>query len=257
MSKINNTVISYGIALIKAMPLNNIYQKINNEKEYQLLFIKKRVTYAFITFVKGIYNKHNDIELIKLFNNMTIEEKICIMSLNFNIIWHKLYIMHPYNKIIIKDLQKFENYKNKFEKRFLYDEGKRLLKLIRNTKSVNKLWEMPKGMNNKNESPLNAAIREFTEETNIKKNKYKILYNIEPIEYVFNDENITYKYVYYIALLLDNKYIPNIELNLNGNSIMESIDIKFFNYMEITLINKDPKFLKFIKKIFKLTKQYI
>jgi 8-oxo-dGTP pyrophosphatase MutT (NUDIX family) len=145
----------------------------------------------------------------------------------------------------------------KFEKRFLFDEGKRLLKLIKNTKSVSKLWEIPKGMNNKNESSLNAAIREFTEETNIKKNKYKILYNLDPIEYIFIDDNITYKYVYYLAVMLDNKYVPNIELSINSNSLMESIDIKFLNILEISIINKDPKFLKFIKKIFKYTKSYM
>ena len=245
--KKNNMVISYGIALTKKNKINN---------NYELLFIKKRVTYAYITFIKGIYNKNNDNELIKLFDNMTIEEKICIMSLNFSIMWHKLYLTLPYNRVALKDLSKFENSKTKFEKRFLYDEGKRLLKLIKNTKSINKLWEIPKGMVNRNESEINAAIREFNEETNIKKNKYKILFNIEPLVYIFSDDNTTYKYVYYLAIMLDNKYIPNIELNLNRPSIMESIDIKFLNIIEISMINKNKAFIKFVKKIFKLSKYY-
>lgn len=171
--------------------------------------------------------------------------------------WYKLYMVHPYNRYMVKDLSKFENYKNKFEKRFLFDEGKRLLKLIKNTRSVSKLWEIPKGMINKNESTLNAAIREFREETNIKKNKYKILYNINPLEYIFVDDNITYKYVYYLAVMLDNKYVPNVELSITSNSLKESIDIKFLNIIEISIINKDLKFNKFIKEIFKKTKPYI
>lgn len=248
MNKQTNIVISYGVALTK---------KNKNTNNYELLFIKKRVTYAFITFIKGVYNKNNDNELINLFNNMTIEEKISIMSLNFNIMWYKLYMVHPYNRYVIKDLSKFENCKNKFEKRFLLDEGRRLLKLIKNTKSISKLWEIPKGMVNKNESSINAAIREFSEETNIKKNKYKILYNLNPMEYIFIDDNITYKYVYYLAVMLDNKYVPNIELSINSNSLMESIDIKFLNITEISMINKEPKFLKFIKEIFKKTKKYM
>jgi 8-oxo-dGTP pyrophosphatase MutT (NUDIX family) len=248
INKQQNIITSYGIALTKKNKLLDCYE---------LLYIKKRVTYAYITFIKGIYNKNNDNELIRLFNNMTIEEKICIMSLNFNIMWHKLYLMHPYNRIILKDLQKFENSKNKFEKRFLYDEGKRLLKLIKNTKSVHKLWEIPKGMINKNESHINAAIREFNEETNIKKNKYKILYNVKPLIYIFEDDNITYKYVYYLAIMLDSKYIPNVELNVNSQSLMESIDIKFLNINEISLINKDKKYIDFVKKIFKLAKTYV
>jgi len=248
--KKNNVVVSYGIALTKKNKINN------TDIEYELLFIKKRATYAYISFVKGIYNKNNDNELLKLFNNMTIEEKICIMSLNFNIMWHKLYLTLPYNRVALKVLSKFENSKTKFEKRFLYDEGRRLLKLIKNTKSINNLWEIPKGMANRNESDINAAIREFNEETNIKKNKYKILFNIEPVVYIFNDDNTTYKYVYYLAVMLDNKYVPNIELNLNRSSIMESIDIKFLNIVEISMLNKNKAFINFVKKIFKLTKSY-
>ena len=56
--------------------------------------------------------------------------------------------------------------------------------------------------------------------------------------------------------MLDNKYIPNIELNLNRPSIMESIDIKFLNIIEISMINKNKAFIKFVKKIFKLSKYY-
>ena len=63
-------------------------------------------------------------------------------------------------------------------------------------------------MSNKNESNINAAIREFYEETNIKKNKYKLLYNIEPIEYTFEDDNIKYKYNLIILLFF---YIKNIK----------------------------------------------
>ena len=62
----NNIVTSYGIALIKKNKL------LNNNNNYEVLMIKKRLTYAFIAFAKGIYNKHNDTELIKLFSNILI-----------------------------------------------------------------------------------------------------------------------------------------------------------------------------------------
>lgn len=241
-------ITSYGLALAR---------KNNVTNQYELLFIKKRLTYAYITFVKGIYNKNNDNELIKLFNNMTIEEKLCISSLNFNIIWFKSYLSLP-NKLPLKDLTKYENCRSKFEKRFLFDDGKRLLKLIKNTKSAYGIWEMPKGMINKNESDINAAIREFCEETGIKKNKYKILYDKDPMVYTFVDDNTTYKYVYYLAVMLDKKYFPCIELSLEKNSaIMESMDIKFFNIHYISLIYAGNKnFINFAKNIIKIVKKY-
>ena len=43
-------VTSYGIALVRKN-INNIYE---------ILFIKKRLSYAFIAFIKGIYNRNND-----------------------------------------------------------------------------------------------------------------------------------------------------------------------------------------------------
>lgn len=239
-------VTSYGIALVKKNKINN---------RYEILFIKKRITYAYITFVKGIYNKNNDNELIKLFNNMTIEEKISIMSLNFNNIWYMSYLTIPHN-LIPKDLSKYESCKHKFEKRFLNDNGKRLLKLLKNTKNINSVWEIPKGMQNKNEQIINTAIREFSEETGIKKNKYKLLWDVPPLEYVFNDENVTYKYVYYVGIMLDHKYVPNIELDINKSTIMESSDIKFINMDEIKLLTNN-NLAKFVSKIFNIAKNYI
>ena len=243
-------ITSYGIALVKKNKLKN------NNSQYEVLMIKKRLTYAFIAFSKGIYNKNNDNELLRLFDNMTVEEKFSIMSLNFNIIWHKLTLSIPYiNKYSARELSKYEKCKIKFEKSFLFDNGKKLLIIIKKSKHSKKIWEIPKGGNNKNESNINAAIREFYEETNIKKNKYKLLYNLTPITYIFTDENVTYKYVYYIGILLDNKYQVHLDFKENGH-IMEITDIKFFNIHEIKMINDNSKFLSIIKNIIKLSKPY-
>lgn len=243
-------ITSYGIALVKKNKL------ILNQNQYEVLFIKKRLTYAFIAFVKGIYNKNNEDELLRMLNTMTVDEKFCIMSLNFNIMWYKLTLNLPYqNRFISKDINKFEKCKLKFEKNFLNDNGKRLLGIINHSKSSKKIWEMPKGTTNKSESGINAAIREFSEETNIKKNKYKILYDIKPITFIFTDENITYKYIYYIAVLLDNKYKPSLDFRINSN-IMEITELKFFTISELKLININTKLINCIKKIFKISKPY-
>jgi len=243
-------ITSYGIALVKK---NKISEKLN---QYEVLMIKKRLTYSFIAFVKGCYNKNNENELLRMFNNMTVDEKFCIMSLNFNIMWYKSTLSLPYqNKFISKDISKFEKCKLKFEKNFLHDNGKRLLNIMKKSKSSKKIWEIPKGSNNKNESNINAAIREFSEETNIKKNKYKILYHINPIIYTFTDENVTYRYVYYIAILLDNRYQLYLDFKPNSN-IMEITELKFFSINELKLINIDSKLITCIQKIFKISKSY-
>jgi 8-oxo-dGTP pyrophosphatase MutT (NUDIX family) len=187
---------------------------------------------------------------------MTVDEKFCIMSLNFNIMWYKSMLSLPYNnRYTSKDISKFEKCKNRFEKSFLIDDGNRLLNLIKKSKSSKKIWEIPKGMINKNESSINAAIREFYEETNIKKNKYKLLYDVKPIIHIFTDDNITYKYVYYIALLLDNKY--NLQLDLKNDShIMEISDMQFFTVDNYLLLNRECKMINVMKNIIKVAKKY-
>jgi len=243
-------ITSYGIALVKKNKL------LNNHNQYEILMIKKRLTYAFIAFVKGVYNKNNENELLRMFNSMTVDEKFCIMSLNFNIMWYKSTLSIPYqNKFISKEVSKYEKCKSKFEKNFLNDNGKKLLNIMKKSKASKKIWEIPKGATNKNESNINAAIREFTEETNIKKNKYKILYDVNPITYIFTDDNITYKYVYYIAVLLDNKYQLCLDFKSNSN-IMEITELKFFTIIELNMININTKLIDCIKKIYKIAKPY-
>lgn len=191
---------SYGIALVRQ----------NATKGCELLFIRKRASYAYITFVKGAYGRNNDIEIAKLFNSMTLEEKVCILSMDFSKIWYFSYLIHPH-RLQLKELTKYETYKSKFEKRFLVDNGERLKRLMRRTKNIELIWEMPKGMMNKYESPVQTAVREFYEETSIRKNKYRILWDAKPYEHVFSDEGVTYRYVYYLAEMLDHKFVPSID----------------------------------------------
>ena len=96
----SNIVTSYGVALVR----NN---KINNQNNYEILFIKKRLTYAYIAFIKGIYNRNNDNDILRLLDKMTIDEKFCIMSLNFNIMWYKSALSLPFNnKYTTKEISK-------------------------------------------------------------------------------------------------------------------------------------------------------
>lgn len=176
----------------------------------EILLIRKRASYAYITFVKGAYGRNNDAEICKLFNNMTVEEKICILSLDFSKIWYFSYLIHPH-KLQSKELSKYEGYKTKFEKRFLIDGGQRLQRLMRRSRNIDLIWEIPKGMMNKAESPIQSAIREFYEETGIKKSKYRILWGVKPIEHIFSDEGVTYRYVYYIAEMLDHRFVPMVD----------------------------------------------
>jgi ADP-ribose pyrophosphatase YjhB (NUDIX family) len=230
---------SYGILCCK---------KNKNTKANEILFIKKKNTYSYISFIRGIYSE--DYGLFKLFNTMTLDEKLTILSLNFNLIWFKYYLTEfPEND------KKAIRYKKKFDKVKEMDNGLFLYNIIKKTTSTDLIYEIPKGHSNKNENKLNAAIREFYEETNISKEKYKILYDRKPLYYSFEDENVKYNYYYYIAIMLDNNYEPKINYD-NQHMLYEISDIKFLPYDHIHLINNRTSFLSMIKTAIKIIKQY-
>ena len=77
---------SYGVACCR----------FNKKNKLQILLIKKRYTYCFAAFVLGQYNK-NEKYLKFLFNGMTVQEKIDILSLNFDILWYKIWMEIPSN----------------------------------------------------------------------------------------------------------------------------------------------------------------
>jgi ADP-ribose pyrophosphatase YjhB (NUDIX family) len=230
---------SYGIICCKK---NKITQK--NE----ILFIKKKNTYAYISFIKGIYTSEYDI--LKLFNLMTLDEKLTILSFDFKLIWYKCFLSYSeFDRKTIKLKKKFDKLKNK-------NNGEYITNLIKKSNNIDLIYEIPKGHINKNESNINAAIREFYEETHIHKGKYKILYDVKPFIYSFIDDNVKYNYFYYIAVMLDQSYIPRVNYN-SEHMLYETCDIKFLSLDYIKLINNDPKFTTMLKTVLKIAKKYI
>ena len=76
---------SYGIALCR----------FNSNKEPEIILIKKRYTYYFFEFVLGKYQRNDNKYLFKLFNNMTYQEKMDILSLKFDTLWYKIWLEIP------------------------------------------------------------------------------------------------------------------------------------------------------------------
>mgnify|MGYP001561369531 CR=1 FL=1 len=49
--------------------------RVHNKHGFQIILVKKCVTYYFCEFVYGKYAKHDIMHLKRLFNNMTYHEK--------------------------------------------------------------------------------------------------------------------------------------------------------------------------------------
>jgi len=69
-------------------------------------------------------------------------------------------------------------------------------------------WEFPKGRINSNEKHLECSVREFEEETGIKKEAINVIENILPFEENFIGTNYkSYTYKYYLSYMKYDDYI--------------------------------------------------
>lgn len=220
--------------------------RINNNKP-EILLVCKRYTYAYHTFTHGKYNSSSNNELIKLFNGMTLEEKIDILSLNFIQIWYRIWL----NSKHCRDV--YFPAKNKYESTFAIDGGVRLRNLINLSTNSRKIWEIPKGRKkSKVESEIHCAIREFEEETNVLKKSYKI-YPTATRKHSFIDVGVRYTSTYYIAMAKCN-IIPKINFGTQ-DQLDEISDIRWMDIESIRHVDDMCRLEKLIIPIFRFVKK--
>ena len=206
------------------------YKKEGNEIKY--LMIQRRDTLGFVEFMRGKYNLENIKYVKDLFKIMTYQERLNILSYNFDVLWEKLWM----NKNLNKFHNEYSNSKKKFnllKKGYHVDDYIIDLKSIHNEVDIlyeTPEWGFPKGRRNLRESDLDCAKREFEEETGYKKKDYE-LKNIEPISELFlGTNNIRYKHIYYIAESLNN---VNLIINKDDfNQVSEISNISWFSFEE-------------------------
>jgi 8-oxo-dGTP pyrophosphatase MutT (NUDIX family) len=217
--------------------------------EFEILLVKKRYTYAFVEFVYSNYNLHKNIRyLANLFNNMTTSEKIDILTFNFDILWNRIFLIR--NTTIFNNMYLFyQNKRIKFETIFANHDNMTTIKnLIKNSKSIDTKWEIPKGRPDENDSDLNCAIREFNEETGVEKYQYKLLSTI-PLKEQFKSMNVEYTNIYYLAMAT-KKVNPMVQM-YNIDQIGEVENVRWIKYRELPLLNIN---LNMILSIYKLVR---
>lgn len=211
-----------------------------NHKKHttEVLFVKKRCTYWYTTFVLGRYNVKDDKRLLYMLSRMTPEEKLVILTMNFRIIWDHNWQTHNYNpKFVRKPLIQPDSYESrefKF-KDLIKDHGNHLRLLISQSKNRPLIWEIPKGRKiNNAENDVECAVREFREETNIIKEQYMFV-PINPMTYSHRDGDVNYMNKYYFATPTGP-----IRCRINFDmldQISEIIDVKWMTEQEAILMN--------------------
>jgi len=128
---------------------------------------------------------------------MTELEQRLIVQEKFETLWTRLW-----GNSRDTESPEFENSRNKFNSL----DRKRLI--IESPTPFNEPeWGFPKGRRNRGESDIECAQREFFEETNIPKEAYTIREDLTFSETFKAINNITYKHIYFVAILKDSKLI--------------------------------------------------
>ena len=175
-----------------------------NKGETEYLMIRRKDSLGFVDFMRGKYPLHNKNYIMNIIDEMTVDEKMRLMTLGFDELWRYLWgdnigIQYRGEEKVSRD--KFSSLKNGIKTNNTYFT---LHSLINNSKTEWETpeWGYPKGRRNYHEKDLNCALREFEEETGYLRNKLRVVQNILPIEEIFTGSNYkSYKHRYYIAYL--------------------------------------------------------
>lgn len=182
----------------------------NHTREIKYLMIQRKHSVGFVDFVRGKYVLHNKMQIVSLLSVMTETEQLRLVNDDFGVVWREMWggsedsvareklehlrkgVITNYNFYTLIDCIKEAS----TQQRWMYND-----------------WGFPKGRKNFNETDMNCATREFSEETGISETLLSVISNIVPYEEIFTGSNFkSYKHKYYLA------YIENGEktINLDG-----------------------------------------
>ena len=256
----NHPVISYGIICYRMF-----YNADSNSISPRYLMVQRKDSLCYVEFIRGKYEPQNREYLIKLFNNMTENERERIRNGDFPSLWNSMWcrtltadgIEPPQSRSFTKEFkeshEKFELLKKGFfiklknsEELVYFD----INYVLENTCSLydDTEWGFPKGRRNMSENDLTCALREFTEETGINHKTIKVCHDIKPIEEVFSGSNkVRYKHVYYVAKQHSASTDGN-AIQLGSTSLYnpcnkiqskEIKDVRWFTYQEAQNLIRD------------------
>lgn len=229
--------------------------------QYEMLMVKKRCTYNFVEFVLGHYTGNNRARLLYLFNGMTNDEKLTIMSLDYGNIYYKVFLTNPDSPQFNKDgysadnLARYKVYKQKFMDAFVRDGGQKLRDIVEKSTNIETIWEIPKGRkSDPKEKELNCAVRETMEETGVTDFEYNLLMDISPRRMTHMDVNIRYSNWFYIAVIKDQTYEPQVSFK-NMQQVSEVVNMAWMTLDQIKNMSSNKILYDFVKTVFKLLKK--
>lgn len=184
------------------------------------LMIRRKDSFGYIEFIRGKYSLTNLTQIIKIIDEMSMDEKARLLEKSFEDLWSDMWgtinnFNHQYKNEESVSKRKFDLLKNGIDIEGTFYDLKTIIQQS-STAWCETEWEFPKGRRNPKEKDLECSLREFEEETGIVKENITIIENILPFEEIFVGSNCkSYKHKYFLA------YINNFDLNLSNYQVAE------------------------------------
>lgn len=189
--------ISYGIIGYRNRDLDN------GTNGLQFLLIRRKHTMGFMDLIRGRFYHQNMEDMVRVYlSEMTREERHKLSSNSFDELWDEIWANH-----------KSKSYRNEYLK------AKRKFAKVpfHLTQDVPCKYEVPeygfpKGRKNKREDCVTCAMREFEEETGVRRGHYTIMKSAPVFEEKFIATNgAEYCHIYYLARIDDTAPTPTID----------------------------------------------
>ena len=203
-------VTSYGIIAIKYQNINTcLYSNnITRDDTIKFLLIQRKDSIAYVEFVRGKYGSYDDEYICKLLQGMTQMEQNNILVMTFDELWNSVWGENS-------NIKSHKSSYDTSEKKYSQIKYK-LHELIKKNESkwVEPEWGFPKGRRNPYETDINCAMREFQEETGLKRSDFIVIQNTLPItETFFGSNQVHYCHKYYISICNNT-----IEVEMNSDN---------------------------------------
>lgn len=188
-------ITSYGIIAFK-----------RSEQGIKYLMIRRKDTFGYIDFIRGKYSPFNIVQVRKIINEMSVQEKQNILRKSFNELWHEMWgeaLRSQYKNEENISSKKFETIRTGVPCNEKIINLEDIVKES-NTDWKETEWEFPKGRRNYQEKDLDCALREFQEETGICKDQLHLIDNLIPFDELYIGSNHkSYKHRYFLGYIED------------------------------------------------------
>jgi 8-oxo-dGTP pyrophosphatase MutT (NUDIX family) len=225
MSSRPAVVMSYGIICFRLVCDTEL-----NCVTPEYLMVQRKDSVCFIEFIRGKYSLSNREYIMTLFRNMTPIEREVVKNNSFENIW--LTIWNKSHRSFSEHSVAHDKF-NALKLGLLTENGLvfGIEYVLAHTEPVcgEQRWEFPKGRRNMHETNIDCAVREFEEETNIKRHNMFVSSKHPPVYLEkMGCNGVLYRGMYFVAKYTDRETF--VQGALTETQKCEISCVKWHNY---------------------------